>query len=343
MQFNAAVLRAANTPLLIEEIDSDELVYGQVLVDILYSSVCRSQLMEFNGLRGEDTWLPHLLGHEGFGKVVEVGPGVTKVSKGSNVVVGWISGEGLSATPPNLIDVHGNKVNAGLCTTFSTMSIVAENRVYLAPEGFRDEFLPLFGCSLLTGGIAALNSFNPIKHINTLILGFGGVGSSAAVILESIGAKNIVILDSSKDRREQAKNMGFINVFSSDSTDFKKILKEISGFDLCIESAGTSKSIELGFSYLSKFGNLVFTSHPSFGSVIQIDPFEMINGKTIVGVSGRDCKPDKDILTLATVLLESKLNLEFMLGKTYPLEKINEAFKFLETSSAGRPILKCSN
>lgn len=341
MRFNAAVLRTINAPLSIEEIDTSELDYGQVLVEVLYSGVCRSQLMEVNGLRGKDIWLPHLLGHEGVGKVVNIGPGVTKVSKGTKVVIGWIPGDGISGKSPMLFDTGGKKINAGACTTFSTMSVVSENRVYVAPEGFEDKFLPLFGCSLLTGGIAALKNYNADKHSNILILGFGGVGSAAAVALESVGAKKIVILDSSKARRDQAISMGFKNIFSPNDSQYIQFLDETGGFDLCIESGGTSETIELGFSYLSKIGDLVFASHPSFGSVIQVDPFEIINGKTISGISGRNCKPDQDILTLASSLLNSRLKLEFMLGEVYPLENINEAMKFLENSNAGRPILKC--
>ena len=93
----AAVLLKINRPLEIYELDIPALVAGQVLVKILYSGLCRSQVMEVRGGRGEDLWLPHLLGHEGAGIVVEIGEGVSKVKPGDGVILGWIKSEGVDA------------------------------------------------------------------------------------------------------------------------------------------------------------------------------------------------------------------------------------------------------
>ena len=123
--FLAAILRETNAPLVIEELTVPPLAGGQVLVEVSHSGVCRSQLMEIQGFRGQDRWLPHLLGHEGSGRVLEVGPGVTKVIVGDEVVIGWIKGTGLSARPPRFKDRHGQFVNAGAATTFSTMSVIS--------------------------------------------------------------------------------------------------------------------------------------------------------------------------------------------------------------------------
>ena len=91
----AAVLEQIGAPLAIKKIELPELLPGQVLVKILFSGVCRSQLMEMSGGSGEDKWLPHLLGHEGSGVVVSIGPIVTKVSPGDEVILRWIQGNGL--------------------------------------------------------------------------------------------------------------------------------------------------------------------------------------------------------------------------------------------------------
>ena len=77
-----------------------QLGLGQVLVQIYYSGVCRSQIMEASGRRGVDKWLPHMMGHEGVGKVLSVGEGVVKVKPGDDVILGWIKGEGLDAKGP---------------------------------------------------------------------------------------------------------------------------------------------------------------------------------------------------------------------------------------------------
>lgn len=93
----AAVLEICENPLVIREINLPDLLPGQVLVKVLFSGVCRSQLMEVRGNRGTDQWLPHLLGHEGPGEVLAVGKGVTKVKKGDEVILGWVKGPGMDA------------------------------------------------------------------------------------------------------------------------------------------------------------------------------------------------------------------------------------------------------
>ena len=94
----AAVLNALNNPLsLRNDIELPKLRNGQVLVKLAYSGVCHSQLMEVRGKRGEDPYLPHLLGHEGSGVVIEVGPNVIKVKSGDAVVLGWIKGSGIDS------------------------------------------------------------------------------------------------------------------------------------------------------------------------------------------------------------------------------------------------------
>jgi len=98
----AAVLCALNHPLeLFSGLVSEPLRRGQVLVRLAYSGVCHSQLMEARGKRGIDSYLPHLLGHEGTGVVVEIGDGVSKVTLGDKVILGWIKGQGIIVVEPN--------------------------------------------------------------------------------------------------------------------------------------------------------------------------------------------------------------------------------------------------
>lgn len=92
MKTEAAILVETDQPLKIVELDTPELKAGQVLVKILYSGICHTQLLEARGYRGEDKFLPHCLGHEGVGVVTEIGPGVRKVRTDDNVILSWIKG-----------------------------------------------------------------------------------------------------------------------------------------------------------------------------------------------------------------------------------------------------------
>jgi len=121
MKTRAAVLYEINKPLVVEEVETPILQRGQTLVKMLYSAVCRSQINEIRGMKGEDLYLPHLLGHEGSGIVEEIGPEVTKVKKGDYVVLSWIKGKGIDA-PSCQYDKGGIKINSGAITTFNQSS-----------------------------------------------------------------------------------------------------------------------------------------------------------------------------------------------------------------------------
>lgn len=340
--FRAAVLVAQNKPLEIMELRFPTLKDGQVLVRNIVTGICRSQLMEVKGKRGEDKWLPHLLGHEGVGVVEEVGPQVTKVKIGEKVIVGWIIGQGCSSVSPQFSTTEGVSINSGAATTFSEYSVVSENRVYIAPEGFPDEFLPLFGCALLTGGGMVLNHFDERIHKSILILGFGGVGSSAAIVLDSLSRTSMVILDQSEARRNQARLMGFDQVFSFEEFESSHPNDSFDGFDLCIESAGLTTTIELGFALLNKSGKMIFASHPESGARISLDPFEMINGKQIFGTFGGGSMPDEDIKIISKLLRKSRLSLKYMLGNVFMLEDVNAALDELELGQPGRSLIRMS-
>ena len=152
-KMKAAVLMRLDRPLdIVSEIELSAPGRGQVLVKLAYSGVCHSQLMEARGRRGVDPYLPHLLGHEGSGKVISIGEGVTKVSPGELVVLGWIRGNGLESGGMQYhCDCLSQKINAGGVTTFNEYALVSENRVVPLPNNVPLDIAVLFGCALPTG------------------------------------------------------------------------------------------------------------------------------------------------------------------------------------------------
>src|ERR1700752_1174004 len=113
----AAILTELRKPLVIAEVDLPQrLEPGQVLVKVHYSGICGSQLGEIDGAKGEDKFLPHLLGHEGSGIVIEAGPAVRQVKAGDTVVLHWRKGLGMESETPSYA-WNGKKVNAGWVTT----------------------------------------------------------------------------------------------------------------------------------------------------------------------------------------------------------------------------------
>ncbi len=329
----AAVLRKTGEPLSVEQLTMGPLSQGQVLVEIIYTGICRSQLMEQQGKRGVDKWLPHLLGHEGLAQVLELGPGVTKCKVGDRVILSWIVGSGIDADNATYTDTKGQVVNSGKVTTFSSHSIVSENRVFLAPPGFSDEFLPLFGCALLTGGGMALKYGQDSNMSCICVLGFGGIGSAAALVLRGMGKENIAVVDPGQEKLDLAKRLGFESTYLS-------IQDSNQTYDLVIESSGTVDGIQNGFENLNNSGVLVFASHPEEGKRISLNPHDLIKGKRIFGTWGGDINPDSDIATIAKFLQSCGSDLNLLLGQIFTIDQVNQGMAYLDSSKPGRPLLK---
>lgn len=333
-KITAAVLRNCNEPLLLEKLEVPSLEYGQVFVKYFYSGICRSQLMEVQGSRGEDKWLPHLLGHEGVGQVLEIGPGVTTVSVGEKVVAGWLETSGIDANPASYITCKSReKINSGKVITFSTHAIVSENRLFKKPDGFSDKLAVLLGCALPTGAGMVLNETKPSKEDKLLIIGLGGIGLSVLITLLMKGLRDISVIEPNIQKLELAKKLGASGLLTVNPND----LNLESCFDLCYEASGRTKLIEKGFDLIKSTGTIIFASHPPTGEVIRLDPHQLIKGKKIFGTWGGSSKPEKIAGEIES--LQGTRYLESLLGNEYSLSEINDAFYDLEKGKSLRPII----
>ncbi|HEU0148682.1 MAG TPA: alcohol dehydrogenase catalytic domain-containing protein, partial [Bradyrhizobium sp.] len=146
MKTQAALLVQTGQPLVLADIEIPALKPGQALVEIAYSGACGTQVMEWRGDKGEDKWVPHCLGHEGTGTVLEVGSAITKVKAGDKVVLSWIKGSGIEAGGA-VYDWDGKKVNSGGVTTFQRHAVVSENRLTLLPPDLPMDVAVLLGCA----------------------------------------------------------------------------------------------------------------------------------------------------------------------------------------------------
>jgi len=341
-KINAAVLFELNKPLEIRTLKLRSLKSGQVLVKILYSGVCRSQLMEVNGLRGDDRWLPHLLGHEGSGIVVEIGPDVKKFKKGDEVILSWIKGSGIEAQGA-LYDSDDLVINSGRVTTFSNYSVVSENRIIKKPKNLDFDTAVLFGCALPTGAGMVINEINVNSESSVVVIGLGGIGMSAIAMLLSLKIKKIIAIDISAKKLDLVKSWGVNNIIDASKPNIQELVQEIfpDGAEFCIESAGRVSSIELGFSLVDRNkGKLLFASHPPEGEKIRLSPHELISGKSIAGSWGGAIDPDRDIPILYHNFISANFPLNSLLTKPYSLIDINKALEDLESGKVIRPLIK---
>jgi S-(hydroxymethyl)glutathione dehydrogenase/alcohol dehydrogenase len=298
--------------------------------------------MEARGNRGEDKWLPHLLGHEGTGIVQEIGEGVTKVKKGDKVILGWIKGDGINAQPANFT-CNGIKINSGNVTTFNEYSVVSENRVVKLPDGIPMDIGVLFGCAIPTGAGIVMNEIIPRENSTIAIFGLGGIGLSALMATKLFHCSQIIAVDIEETKLKMAKEFGATHIINaSEENAVKKILEltNAEGVDYSVECSGVAKVIEDAFKSVKNHGGIcVFASHPKNGDKICLDPYDLISGKQIRGSWGGSSKPDIDIPKFARLYTDGKLPLEKLLDKRYTLDTINEALDDLEKRKVARPLI----
>ncbi|QOG12085.1 zinc-binding dehydrogenase [Arcobacter sp. FWKO B] len=340
----AAVLYELAKPLKVEEIQWSTLLRGQVLVELAYSGVCHSQLMEVRGKRGEDKFLPHLLGHEATGIVKEIGPDVTKVKVGDKVVLGWIKGDGINAEGAKYLNDDKIIVNSGGVTTFNEYSVVSENRLVKLPDDVPLDIGVLFGCAIPTGSGIVTNEIQPEENSTIAIFGLGGIGLSALMATKLYKCSKIIAIDIEDNKLELAKEFGATDTINSLKEDsLKKILDltDGKGVDYAVEASGITMVIETAFKSVKNNGGLsVFASHPKAGELIKIDPFDLICGKNIKGSWGGGCYPDRDLPKFFDLYLEGKLPLDRLLEKRYTLDEINFALDDLENRKVTRPLIE---
>lgn len=336
----AAVLFKLGQPLEIIDIPKlPALNRGQVLVKMVYSGLCHSQLMEVRGLRGYDKYLPHMLGHEGVGIVSDVGKDVTKVRPGDWVILTWIKGTGIDA-PGGLYDYNGHTINSGGVTTFSEATIVAENRIVKLPEGLPPKIAVLFGCALPTGAGLVINEISPSQGKTYAIFGLGGVGLSALLATQLYSPQMVIALDVEPAKLELAKELGATHVININKQDPLQTIFQLThnmGVDYSLEAGGTTATIEQAFAAVRDQGGLcVFASHPEEGKKIRLEPHMFHRGKQIQGSWGGSTIPDTDIPKLAALYQQNKLPLEKLISHSCKLEEINHALYELEQKKVVR-------
>jgi len=323
--FRAAVLTCLNQPLELLNLKFPDLSEGQVLVKILYSTICGSQLFEIAGDRGIDSYIPHLLGHEGYGIVEEVGIGVSRFKSGDEVILTWINQFGLDCKQIVFESDTGRRINAGKVTTFSEYAVVAENKLYKAPRIENPRILPLLGCAALTGAGMVFN--NKTDSNRSLVIGGGGVGIFAILALLLLGTEEIHVVEKSERKRNLISQIDS-RIFLHSRVSSQSLTQEISSkgtFEEVFEATGSITSLQMGIELTAMPGSLTFCSHPKHGDNLIINPFDLIRGKRLIGSWGGGCEDEK-LRDKAIDIAKTYGNfLSLTLSKPYPLASINKA------------------
>jgi S-(hydroxymethyl)glutathione dehydrogenase/alcohol dehydrogenase len=298
MKTMAAILEAQGAPLVVTEVElPDDLAWGQVRVRVLMSGICGSQLGEIDGVKGPDKFLPHLLGHEGFGVVEAAGPGVTLVKAGEHVVLHWRKGAGIEAPVPRYL--WGQRaLNAGSVTTFNERAIISENRMTVVAADTPPALAALLGCALTTGfGVVSRDAALRFGE-SIVVFGAGSVGQSVVLGARLASAWPIVVVDTVARKLELARAFGASHVVDASQQDVPAELRAIlgtGGADVVVESTGRVLVIELAYEATSRSGRTVLVGVPPVGEKARLHTLRLHFEQTLVGSHGGGTEPARDI------------------------------------------------
>ena len=339
----AAILIAQQEPLIVDTIElPQELDVGQVLVELKCSGICGSQLGEIDGAKGPDRYLPHLMGHEGFARVLAIGPGVKHVQPDDSVVLHWRPGAGIQAAPPQY-SWQGQPLNAGWVTTFNRHAVVSENRCTKIPADTNPDAAALFGCAVTTGFGVVENNAKLKMGEAVVVFGAGGIGLNIVQAAALISAWPIIAVDRYDNRLDLAKQMGASHCINSNNSDAKAAIEEAlrgQPLDVFIDNTGVPEIIELGYKLSHAKGRVILVGVPRHGNNLNFHSLPLHFGKQLTGSQGGESRPQYDIPRYLRLQQQNKLQLDQLVSSHYPLEQINSAIAVMrDGATAGRVMI----
>ena len=327
MKTAAAILVEQKKPLVVDEVELPALGFGQVLVDIKVSRICGSQVGEIDGVKGADRFLPHLLGHEGGGTVLEVGPEVRQVKPGDRVVLHWRPGRGIEARPP-VYKWNGKQVHAGFVTTFNRLGVISENRLTVVPPDTDYEVCCLLADTLTTG-FGVINNDAKVKIGEAVvIIGCGGIGLGTVLGAKLAGAYPVIAVDIQDHKLQVATKFGATHSVNSAKEDFAEATLRILNQarpDVIVDGTGNPQVLEKAFGLVSPVGRCIGMGVMPHDRKIAINTLPLHLGKTLRGSHGGESLPADDIPRLVRMMQAGVFDPREFVSHRVTLPEVNDA------------------
>lgn len=301
----AYILRERGVIPSLEDIKVDDnLLEGQVLVRILYSGLCATQLEEIFVASRNEKYMPHLFGHEGVGTVEKVGPNVSKIGVGDICVIHWkTSSKGLDSSPGRYL-CGEEKLSAGKVVTFSEIAVLPENRLTKLTSSLKLHIAPLLGCAYPTGWGSVLRAGNASHLDRLLIVGLGGVGLSALEAALSLPVISVSTVDPNRMLPSSPKFAQRVTHFSN--LEDLSIASE--NPTIVVDTSGDVETLQQLVDSLEVRSRLVLVGMPKSQTHFRVPIQKMLDGLEIIGSNGGGVDPGIDFIHYERLLSECDTN-----------------------------------
>jgi alcohol dehydrogenase len=372
MKIKAAVLRAMSAPapyaqskpLSIEEVELDPPGPGEVLVKVAAAGLCHSDLSVINGDRPRV--MPMVLGHEAAGIVEELGAGVDDLRKGDHVGMVFVpscghclpcmEGRPALCEPGAVANGKGELLGGGRrlrrdgealnhhmgISCFAQYATVSRySLVKIDPEVPLDE-AAMFGCAVLTGVGAVLNTAAVRPGQSVAVVGLGGVGLTSLLGAIVAGARVVVAIDLNEQKLGLARQLGATHAFNAADADIVEKVKAATqgGVDVACEMAGSVKALETAYKITRRGGQTVTAGLPNHAHTMALSPVNLVaEERTLKGSYIGSCVPLRDLPRYIALYRQGKLPVDRLLSDRLKLEDINEGFDRLAEGKAVRQVI----
>ncbi|MGZ3214979.1 S-(hydroxymethyl)glutathione dehydrogenase/class III alcohol dehydrogenase [Paracoccus sp. T5] len=374
MRTRAAVALEAGKPLEVMEVNLEGPKAGEVMVEIKATGICHTDEFTRSGADPEGIF-PTILGHEGAGVVVEVGPGVTSVKVGDHVIplytpecrecasclsgktnlctrIRATQGQGLMPDGTSRFSMlDGTPIYHYMgCSTFSNYTVLPEIAVAKVREDAPFDKICYIGCGVTTGIGAVINTAKVEIGAKAVVFGLGGIGLNVIQGLRMAGADMIIGVDLNNDKKEMAERFGmthFVNPKEIDGNIVQHLVEmtktpfdQIGGADYSFDATGSTKVMRDALECTHRgWGQSIIIGVAAAGAEISTRPFQLVTGRVWKGTAFGGARGRTDVPRIVDWYMDGKIEIDPMITHTMPLEDINKGFDLMHHGESIRSVV----
>jgi S-(hydroxymethyl)glutathione dehydrogenase/alcohol dehydrogenase len=373
MRTKAAVAFEAGKPLEVVEVDLEGPKEGEVMVEIKATGICHTDEFTLSGADPEGLF-PSILGHEGAGVVVEVGPGVKSLKKGDHVIplytpecrecpsclsrktnlctaIRSTQGQGLMPDGTTRFSYKGKPIFHYMgCSTFSNYTVLPEIALAKVREDAPFEKICYIGCGVTTGVGAVINTAQVEQGSTAVVFGLGGIGLNVLQGLKMAGADMIIGVDLNNDRKEWGERFGMTHFVNPKEIDgdivpylvnmTKRGADQIGGADYTFDCTGNVKVMRQALECSHRgWGKSVVIGVAPAGAEISTRPFQLVTGRQWIGSAFGGARGRTDVPKIVDWYMEKKIQIDPMITHLLRLEDINKGFDLMHAGESIRSVV----